>query len=413
MHQIFAAEVNFQDTPLLVREKFNHSEKNIKRILQAFKKQVDEVYVFANRQRFTVYIVHRNLAPLMEFFHESHHLNGYVQYYYNSGESVTHLMATASGLLSPVKGEARVLAEVAQCYEWASTAGCVGLTLDHAIKCALTAGKAVRTQTAIDQFCVSIVDAGIELLYNRLQDIHRMNFLVVGTGKLAQTALESLTEEGITNVAITGYDEEEAGELAIRYGVKAVKLELLAEYFVHADVVIGVSHEELDNQLLPPFKEDGLRDKGSRIILDFGIPPNFDPDNVGMLAEEFYNLDDLKRLQSSPLECFGGIENAWRMVLKASQDFAFQQQLLQRSPVLNAYLNRQFALKNSDYRPRPKRTLRSMLAFRKSDNLPGTASLESDISMRVQVNNHVADNALDVVKQVTTVKPFSYLMSDN
>src|SRR5687768_14619213 len=126
--QIFAAEISFQDTPSQIREKFNESEKNVKRLLAAFRRHVEEVFILANRHRFTVYIVHDNLAPLTAFFHEEHHLKGYVQFYYNSGESVAHLMATASGLLSPVKGEGRILEEIIRSFEWACSCSCIGMT---------------------------------------------------------------------------------------------------------------------------------------------------------------------------------------------------------------------------------------------------------------------------------------------
>ena len=201
--QIFAAEINFEDTPLHVREKFSSNEKNVKRLLLSFRKKVHEVFILANHQRFTVYILHENLTPLTEFFHDENPLKGYVQYYYNSGESVTHLMATASGLLSPVKGEGRILSEIVQCYEWAVSCACVGMTLDNTLSKAIDTGKRVRTETAIDKFCSSVIDAGIELLYNRLENLHTRNFLIIGTGKMARLALESLTGEGITNIAIT------------------------------------------------------------------------------------------------------------------------------------------------------------------------------------------------------------------
>lgn len=413
VRQIFAAEITFQDSPLLVREKFNDSEKNIKRLLLSFKRRVEEVYIFCNRQRFTVYVVHHNLRPLTEFFHDEHNLKGYVQYYYNSAESVTHLMATASGLLSPVKGETRVLSQINECYKWAGACGCIGMTLDHALRRALQTGKIVRTESGIDKFGVSVVETGIELLYNRLQDVHSMSFLIVGTGVLAQLALDSLTQEGIRNIAITGQDTDHAARLARKYSVNSITLKSLADYFVRADVVIGASREELTREMLPQFKTSGLKNKANRVIIDLGIPPNFDPETVGMLAEEFYNVDDLRRLQASPLESFGGVEIAWRIILKASNDFVLLLQLLEQSPVLSAYLTRQFELKNADWRIKPKKSLRSMLAFKKSDNISATASVKAKIDMLRHLNNHVPDDAADVVKNVRTLKKFRYFISDN
>src|SRR5687768_1715120 len=242
IRQIFAAEINFEDTPLHVREKFNDSEKNIKHLLGALRARVEEVYILATRYRFTVYAVHENLTPLTDFFHVENNLKGYVQFYYNSGESVTHLMASASGLLSPVKGEGRILSEIIKCYHWASSCGCLGITLDNTLTKAIETGKAVRTQTGIDKFCASVVETGLELLYDRLENLHKKNFLIVGTGKMAHLALEYLTREGIHNIAILGHDHARAQRLAKKFSIKVVPLESFRQYFLPADVILGVSH---------------------------------------------------------------------------------------------------------------------------------------------------------------------------
>ncbi len=409
--QIFAAEINFQDTPLHIRDKFSDAEKNVKRLLMTFRRRVDEVFIAANRQRFTVYIVHESLKPLIEFFQEENHLKGYVQYYYNSAESISHLMATASGLLAPVKGEGRILNEVIQNYEWACSCSCIGMTLDNALTRAIETGKTVRTKTGIDKFCASAVETGIELLYNRSEDLHSKNFLIVGTGEMARVALESLTGEGISNIAITGHDAANTAELSKKFRVKGFDLQSLPEYFGLADVIIGVSHKEIEREWLPGREQRAAAD--GKIIIDLGIPPNFDADFADLWSDEYYNLDDLRRLQPSPLESFGGLEAAWRMVVKASNDFAYVLQMLQHSPVLTAYLTRQFTLKNVDLRVKPKRSLRSMLLFRKTDTITGTASVKDLKNARVHANNHIAENGPDVVRNVSGLKKFRFMLFEN
>lgn len=413
--QIFAAEINFEDTPLQVREKFNDSEKNVKRLLVAFRANVEEVYILANRNRFTVYIVHDSLKPLMEFFHDEHNLKGYVQYYYNSGESVTHLMATAAGLLSPVKGEGRILSEIIQCYQWATTCSCMGITLDNTLTKAIETGKAVRTQTGIDKFCSSVVEAGIELVYNRLENLHEKNFLIIGTGKMARLALEYLAGEGIRNIAVTGHDEARVSKLAKKFSIRHFQLDSLGHYFVGADVVIGASHLEIPQELIIAQKGQPFAagDEKHRFVLDLGIPPNFDAETLDAFAEEFYNLDDLRRLQPSPLESFGGLEAAWRMVMKASGDFVHLLQLLNHSPVLAAYLTRQFTLKNGEWKVKPKRTLRNMLSFKWTDSVMGTAQQKETLNARTHVNNYAADNALEAVRNLQVIKKFRFVLSDN
>lgn len=409
--QIFAAEINFEDAPLHVRGKFIETEKNVKRLLGVFRAKVEEVYILATRHRFTVYVVHEDITPLTQFFHAENNLRGYVQFYYNSGESVTHLMATASGLLSAVKGEGRVLTEITQSYQWAIGCSCLGITLDNALTKAIETAKAVRTKTGIDKFCASVVETGIELLYSRLEHLHSKKFLVVGTGKMAGLALEYLTREGITQIAVTGQDQSRAQQLAKKFGISAFPIDSIGECFLNAEVIIGVAHEDV------PFNwkltEKGRKEEKTRFILDLGIPPNFDSRAVDPYAAEFFHLDDLRRMQNSPLDSFGGLEAAWRMVMKASNEFVQLLQLLSCSPVLAAYLTRQFTLKKGDLNLKTKRSLRNILLFRKAESVLGGAAADMYVDARIHVNNNVAENGREIVKHVANLKKFKFYLCEN
>ena len=413
--QIFAAEIHFEDTPRHVRDRFNDTENNIKGILATLRARVEEVYVLATRTRFSVYVVDENISPLVDFFHAEHNVKGYVQYYYNSGESITHLMATASGLLSSIKGEGRILSQIKRCYQLASASGCLGITLDNTLKKAIETGKIVRMESGIDQFCSSLVETGLELLYNRYENLHNKNFLVVGTGKMARLALEYLTKEGIANIAITGYDHGRAVQLAKKFSLKAFQLESIVKYFSEADIVIGASHQELDIDFPTDITKEVLPDheNTNRFILDLGIPPNFDPQFVEEHASEYYNLDDLRRLEPSPLESFGGLEGAWRMVMKAASDFTHLLQLLHHSPVLTAYLSRQFMLKNGEWKVKPKRTLRNMLLFRKTESATDISPEKGYKNAKTHINNHLAENGLEIVKNIGNLNRFKFYLTEN
>ncbi len=410
--QIFAAEINFKEIPFSVHENFIGTEKNIKRLLTSLRPFVDEVFILGTRKRFTVYVVNENLSPLTDFFHTQHNLKGYAQLYYNTSESVTHLMATASGLLSPIKGEGNVLNDIVNCYQWATETSALGVTLDNTLTKAIETGRAVRTATGIDKFCASAVETGIDLLYNQLEDLHRKNFLIVGTGLMARLALEYLSGEGMRNIAVTGYDYPAAVELAKRFKVRAVQIENVVEYFVEADIILGVSAEEVKIEFSADQKQQ-LEKNQNRFVLDLGMPPNFDEQWLEAYAEGFYNLDDLRRIQPSPLEAFGGLEAAWRIVMHASNEFVHLLQLLNHSPVLTAYLNRQFSLKNREWKTKPKRTLKSLLLFRKQDSVTGISSVSDNSHARVHANNYLPQNGYEIVRNVSNVKKFNFYLKEN
>lgn len=411
IREIFAAEINYEDAPVHLRETFTGSEGNIKSLLAEIRPLVDEVYILATRQRFTVYVVNESLQPLTDFFHNEHNLKGYVQYYYNSGESVTHLMATASGLLSSVKGEAGILGDIIRCYECASATSSLGITLDNTVRRAIETGRQVRVSSGIDHFGASVVETGLEVLYNRLENLHHKNFLIIGTGQLAHVALEYLCREGFSNIAITDRDRDRAGRVARKYGVKSFPLEALPDYFPLADVVLGVSHGQVPIELTAAEYDDTRRKEC--FILDFGIPPNFSGQWVEKYAADLYNLDDLRRMEPSPLDAFGGVEKAWRMVMKASNDFVHLLKLLHHSPVLTAYLNRQFQQKAGGREVKPKRTLKHILLFRKGDTASGDPANREAMNRRAHINNYAAENAAEIVRNFSHVRTFTYFICDN
>jgi glutamyl-tRNA reductase len=345
--QIFAAEVSHEDTPLAIREKLAASEGVVKHHLQQLNLVTDEVFVLSTCNRFTVYIVNNDISPLTDFFAQYPSLKGYVQFYYNTEESVTHLFAVASGLLSPIKGDHQILAQIKQAHEWALSCNSIGITLDNLLRHAVRIGKRVRTETGIDKFCSSVVDAGIELLYNRLDALHNKKFLIIGTGKIARLALKYLYNEGIQNIGIVSQDIGRAQELANLYYVEALDIENIHEHVKNADVIIGGTHYEVS--LFPESYLSGFFEHSKMwFILDFGMPRNFNSKLAEHNSIELYNLDDLKRLHKSPLDAFGGIEGAWTIVMREAKAFMEVLVQLEFSPVLVAYWNRLLYIKNRE-----------------------------------------------------------------
>jgi glutamyl-tRNA reductase len=345
--QIFAAEVSHEDTPLALREKLASNENSVKGHLAQLNLVCDEVFLLSSCNRFTIYILNNDISPLTDFFSQYPSLKGYVQFYYNTEESITHLFAVSSGLLSPIKGDHLILEQLKQAHEWAAEAGSIGITLDNLLREAMRIGKRVRTETGIDKFCSSVVDAGIELLYNRLDNLSDKKFLIVGTGKIARLALKYLYNEGIQNIQIVSQDIARAHQLADLYYVNAVNIEDIHEHVKNADVIIGGTHYELS--LFPDWYLSSFADKRKMwFILDFGMPRNFNSKLAEHNSIELYNLDDLKRLHKSPLDAFGGIEAAWNIVMREAKGFMEILLQLEYSPVLVAYWNRQLYIKNRE-----------------------------------------------------------------
>ena len=400
--QIFAAEISHDDAPIHIREKLISSEATIKEHLLQLSPLVEEVCILSTSNRFAMYVVHDDISPVTNFFNQYPVLKGYVQYYYNTEESVTHLFATASGLLSEVKGEHEIIAHIKKAHQWAIEAGSLGITLDNLLSEALRIGQKVRTQTGIDKFGCSIVEAGIEMLYNRVDELHNKSFLVIGTGKVARMVLEYLYNEGIQNVCLAGHDMKRTQQIAEQFYAEAIPIEKVHEQFAKSDVIIGGTHEEI------PFFADASdgsntfswdffsRDK-MRFILDFGMPRNFSSKIAEHPSIELYNLDDLKRTYKSPLDAFGGLEEAWTIVMTEAKSFMNVLWQLEVSPILVAYWNRLLDIKQRNLKMLPVRAgqitdqevqLLKKYAHRITRSLSGVAKK----NIRSLVNNLQVEN---------------------
>lgn len=406
--QIFAAEVSHEDTPIPVREKLACDEATVKQHLIRLGTHVDEVFILSTCNRFTVYIIAREIAPLRAFFDRYPALKDYIQFYYGTEESITHLFAVASGLLSPIKGDPHIVDQIRQAHQWALDCDSLGISLDNLLNEAIRIGMKVRTESGIDKFCSSVVDAGIELLYNRLDGLHNKKIVVIGTGKVARLAMKCLYNDGVQNVCIISRDAARASELADRYYVRAAEMSRLHEEVTDADVVIGGTHYEVS--LFP----DGFlprRNNKNKVwfVLDFGMPRNFNYRLAENSSVELYNLDDLKRLHKSPLDDFGGVEAAWTIVMREAKSLMEILLQLEYSPILVAYWNRLINVNNRRANLLPD--LEKQLSAGDIESIKKQAhrllrrlSPDGRRDSKILSNNLRAENAVELVRNMTFEK---------
>lgn len=350
--QIFAAEVSHQHAPLHIREKLAGNDESVRKVIGKLRNSVDEVFVLSTCNRFAIYCVSEKIDPLVHYFMQDAEVFRYVKFYEGSSVAIHHLFSTASGLCSQVKGEHQILAQIKHSFQLAMDCGVIGLWLDNVLREAIRVGKKVRTETGIDKFCSSVVDAGFSLLYNKIDNVHQRTFLVIGTGKIARLALGYLREEGMQQVIIASHDIERSQHLAGQYNFKAIAMDQICHHLHEADVIIGGTHHEVS--LCPKSMsgnctrfETKLEGERKRIILDFGMPRNFDDRLRQHPNILLYNLDDLKAIAPSPLDVFGGVDQAWKIVEAETLEFLNVIQQLSMAPILAAYWNRLVNLKDA------------------------------------------------------------------
>ncbi len=235
------------------------------------------------------------VAVLTEWFMERGGQDTVAALYTRTGaEAVRHAFRVSCGLDSWIIGESEILAQVKRAYQFSQERRLTGRRLNRVFQMALAAGKAVRSETGIQNGIHSIGGAAA-LLARRIfsTDVdHR--FLVVGAGEAAEAVAKHLAAKNFKDLIVANRTLERAQTLAAQLGGKAVTFEQGLDAL--ADVEAAVFSASCPEVLL---KAEDLKRRISvrrkpLFLIDLGVPRNIDAACGGIEGVYLYNLDDLK-----------------------------------------------------------------------------------------------------------------------
>jgi glutamyl-tRNA reductase len=150
-------------------------------------------------------------------------------------DAAEHLFRVAGGLESRVIGEVEILAQVRQALRSATRAGTAGATLRRMFLAAIRAGGEVREQTTLGARGRSLACQAVERGLAAASAVADPVVVVVGTGRMASTAVEHLARVH-RRPQVAARDEVSAARLAGPTGV--CPLPALTDALQAADLVI-------------------------------------------------------------------------------------------------------------------------------------------------------------------------------
>jgi glutamyl-tRNA reductase len=218
--------------------------------------------------------------------------------------AVRHFFRVSTGLDSQMLGEADVLGQVKQAYQQGQLAHSIGASLHRLFREALNAGKAAQSQTAIGNNSISIATAAIEMAKHRVGDLNGKNVLLVGAGRMGETAAKRLKLEGAARLVVVNRTPERARELVARLGIgEVVMLPSIGDELTLADVVItstGASHFVLR----PDNVAEAMRRRDERplFIVDIAVPRDVDPEVSHIPGVHVADIDALGAIVDGTLE---------------------------------------------------------------------------------------------------------------
>ena len=242
-------------------------------------------------------------------------LAGHLVSYHDEG-AVGHLFRVAASLESLVLGEGQILGQVRDAYKAAEACKTVGPIFHKVFQEALRVGKAVRTQTGMDQGKLSVASVAVDLAREVFDSFADKTVLVIGAGKMGETTLQHLKGLNPGTILVTNRSLEKAESAASRWGGRAVPFDRLNLALIEADLVISTTAANEPVVTLEQYQRvQRARRNRLALILDIAIPRDFDP-RIGDLDQvTLYHVDDLRaQAEQNRLQRQKGIDPALAII---------------------------------------------------------------------------------------------------
>ncbi|MCW2598336.1 MAG: hemA [Frankiales bacterium] len=198
-----------------------------------------------------------------------------------TGRSVVeHLFRVAAGLESRVLGEVEIQGQTRTAFRQAQAAGLTGPLLSRLFPAALHCGARVRDETALGGQGRSLARRAVDLGLAALRVDVAPVVLVVGSGRMAATAVEHLAARGhAAHVAA----RDEAGASRLTTPNLVCPLPGLTSGVAEADLLLCATSAAAHVVTLAHVREAMASRSRPLIVVDLSVPRNVDP-RVGRLA---------------------------------------------------------------------------------------------------------------------------------
>jgi glutamyl-tRNA reductase len=351
--------VSHRSAPVSVLEQLSIDEsdqvKIVDRVLQS--PLVTEAMVLSTCNRVEVYAVvdafHGGLAVVGQVLSEHSGMSmgdltkyAYVRY---SEAAVEHLFAVASGLDSAVIGEQQVLGQVRRAYGTAEANRTVGRVLHELAQRALSVGKRVHSETAIDAAGASVVSVALGMAERRLGGLAGKTAVVIGAGAMGALSAAHLIRAGIAHVAVVNRSASRGQRLARKIresGVRAEALTLdrLADALADADVVVSctgavspvVTLADVHHALAAARRDEAAH---PLVICDLGMPRDVDPAVAGLPGVWVVDVDRVQR-EPSAHAAAADVDAARHIVAAEVATYLAGQRMAEVTPTVTALRQR-------------------------------------------------------------------------
>lgn len=310
MH-ILVTGLSHKTAPVEIREALTFPEAEIKDALLNLVslQNINEGVILSTCNRTEIYTVTRDpdkgqdevISFLKQYYPKEGSLEKYL-YFHEAATAVQHLFRVVSSLDSMVVGEAQILGQVKEAYNWAFEAQTTNVIFNRLFRQAFAVGKRVRTETDIGENAVSISYAAVQLAKKVFEDLSGRSVMVIGAGEMSELTTRHLVANGVNSVVIANRSLSRAEKMAQEFGGRAIPFGQLFEELAKVDIVI--SSTGAPNIILTYDQMRQVMAKRryrSIFLIDIAVPRDLDPKINDLDNAYLYNIDALEEVVAQNL----------------------------------------------------------------------------------------------------------------
>lgn len=310
---ILVVGLNHNTAPIEVREKLAFNGPKLDEGLKALHSldEVNEAVVLSTCNRVEIYtcvIDAARASEAIKTFISSFHgidrdlLEGSL-YFHSGAEGVLHAFRVAASLDSMIVGEAQILGQLKESFEFSLERKATGVMLNKLMKKSISVAKRVRTETRIAESAVNISSAAVDLARKIFTHLEEKSVLLLGAGDMAELAAKHLMSGGVKDVTVANRTFETGCALAEQMGGRAVEFDVFPEEMARSDIVIcstGAPEYVVTRDLMHDLMK--ARKQKPVFIIDISVPRNIDPGINKLENVYLYDVDDLRSVADAGLE---------------------------------------------------------------------------------------------------------------
>lgn len=219
-----------------------------------------------------------------------------ITYLHFEDDAILHLFKVAAGLDSAIVGEDQVLHQLKIAFKQSADQHLNTPLLNKLFHKAFETGKNVRTHTKLNKGNISAASIAAELLDSfkkeyRLQQSEPV--LIIGAGETGALITEILVNKGFQQVMVWNRTAAKAKKLANEFGVAAIPVKSLADYYSTSSMVVVAIQKEKPVIDFSQVSQSGHK----RIIIDLSMPRQVE-ETENSANNFIYNLESITAISS-------------------------------------------------------------------------------------------------------------------